>query len=211
MLSRGGVNYYDTPLPFSWFCYVIIIYYIAFYCSIKLTKHIGVTIILMLLLTILNYIILGRWLHFGDWWYRSTWGFNLGMIVRLYEPLLKSLIRRYIILLLFVVPFGLFCIYASGHFGIDMEIYAIGFSLLSLVLIYITGFKSSKYFKWLGKYSYEIYLCHPMAISIYPLWPMTGVTGDLIYFVFLLFSTMVLSILLNKLTKMIFEIVVKPI
>lgn len=79
--ETGGVKS-DTPLPFSWFCYVIILYYIAFYGSLKVTKSIGNTIVLLFVLTSACYFIMGKYLHLGDWWYRSTWGFNIGMIVK---------------------------------------------------------------------------------------------------------------------------------
>lgn len=136
---------------------------------------------------------MGKYLHLGDWWYRSTWGFNIGMIVKQFETQIKAQLKRFLIPMMFLVPFGLFCVYAAGHFGIDMEVQAIGFSLLLLLFIYTMGFKTSKYFNWLGRYSYEIYLCHPMAISLYPLWPINGILGDCVYIVFLFFVTMLMA------------------
>lgn len=195
----GGVKS-DTILPFSWFCYVIIVYYLAYYYSLRLTKSICKTIIFLLVLTIVCYVIMGKYLNFGDWWYRSTLGFNLGMIIKYYETYIKALLTQFIIPVMFLVPFGLFCIYAAGHFGVDMEMQAIGFSLLLLLFIYVTGFKTSKYFNWLDKYSYEIYLCHPMGIAFYTLWPMDGIFGDFIYTVFLLSVTMLMAYLLKTIT-----------
>lgn len=199
LFRMGGVKS-DTILPFSWFCYVIIIYYLAYYYSLRLTKSICKTIIFLLVLTIVCYVIMGKYLNFGDWWYRSTLGFNLGMIIKYYETYIKALLTQFIIPVMFLVPFGLFCIYAAGHFGVDMEMQAIGFSLLLLLFIYVTGFKTSKYFNWLDKYSYEIYLCHPMGIAFYTLWPMDGIFGDFIYTFFLLSVTMLMAYLLKTIT-----------
>ena len=190
--ENGGVKS-DTPLPFSWFCYVIILYYIAFYGSLKVTKSIGNTIVLLFVLTSACYFIMGKYLHLGDWWYRSTWGFNIGMIVKFFETPIKAQLKRFLIPVMFLVPFGLFCIYAAGHFGVDKEVQAIGISLLLLLFIYTTGFKTSKYFNWLGRYSYEIYLCHPMAIAFYPLWPINGFLGDCIYIISLFIVTMLMA------------------
>lgn len=190
----------DTPLPFSWFCYVIIGYYIAYYVVLKITENINVTIITLLLLTILLYFVLGKCFHLGDWWYRSTCGFNLGMIVKRYEETIKKWFSRYTLLTLLFVPFGLFCIYASGHFGIDMEAYAIGFSLISLALIYTCGFTHNKVINWIGKNSYEIYLCHPMIIALYPLWPKNGICSDVTFVCCLFVLTFVMASLLHKLT-----------
>lgn len=197
--ETGGVKS-DTILPFSWFCYVIIIYYLAYYNSLRLTKSISVTIILLLTLTTICYFIMGNYLKFGDWWYRSTWGFNLGMIVKYYETQIKDQLMRFLIPVMLLVPVGLFCIYAAGHFGVDMEMQAIGFSIILLLFIYVTGFKASKYFNWLGKYSYEIYLCHSMGIAFYTLWPMDGIFGDIVYIFFLLSVTMLMAYLLKTIT-----------
>lgn len=164
------------------------------------------TILLLLALTTICYFIMGNYLKFGDWWYRSTCGFNLGMIVKYYETQIKTQLMRFIVPIMFIVPFFLFCIYASGHFGVGMEMQAIGFSILLLLFIYVTGFKSCNYFNWLGKYSYEIYLCHPMGIAFYALWPMHGIFGDLIYTFFLLSLTMLMAYLLKTITIKILKV-----
>jgi len=190
----------DTPLPFSWFCYVIIGYYIAYYVVLKITENINVTIITLLFFSILLYFVLGKCFHLGDWWYRSTCGFNLGMLVRRYEETIKKWFSRYTLLTLLFVPFGLFCIYASGHFGIDMEAHAIGFSLISLALIYTCGFTHNIVVNWIGKNSYEIYLCHPMIIALYPLWPKNDICSDVTFVCCLFVLTFVMASLLHKLT-----------
>ena len=205
-MSRGGVKS-DTPLPFSWFCYVIVIYYFVYYFSLKITNNILATTIILFLLTIVCYLIMGKYLHLGDWWYRSNWGFNVGMIVKYYEDIIKVYIKRFIIPVILLVPFALFCIYAAGHFGVDMEVQAIGFSLLSLLFIYLIGFKTNKYINWLGKYSYEIYLVHPMIIACFPLWQMGGTIGILIYVVFMLFATLLMSYVLKTMSNIVYGII----
>lgn len=201
--ESGGVKS-DTPLPFSWFCYVIIIYYFVFYFSLRITNNIFATIVILFLLTLACYLIMGKCLHLGDWWYRSNWGFNLGMLVRYFEGIIKTCIQRFVIPIIFLVPFALFCVYAAGHFGVDMEVQATGFSLLSLLFIYLIGFKTNKYFNWLGKYSYEIYLVHPMFISCFPLWSIDGDVGIFVYVVFLFSATLLTSNVLKVASNIVF-------
>lgn len=164
----------DTPLPYSWFCYIILIYYIWFYISALVLRDIRFVIVSMFIPTVLCYILMGDIWHWGDWWYRSNLGFNLGMIVKYFEVDIRKVFERYPIPILLIVPFGLFCIYAGGHFHVDMEIQAVGFSLLILALVYVFGFRQNRVTQWLGKYSYEIYLTHGMLIPLYPYWPIRG-------------------------------------
>lgn len=147
------------------------------------------------------YIVMGRYLRLGDWWYRSTWGFNLGMIVKYYETEIKAFLKRCVFIVMLLVPFGLFCIYAAGHFRVDMEIQAIGFSLLIYLFVSVWGMRSNRCFLWLGKYSYEIYLCHPMVIAVYPLLGLNTVGGDLAYCAFLPVLTLSLSVALYRACK----------
>lgn len=119
------------------------------------------------------------------------------MIVKQNEDTIRKVFSRHTMPILMLIPFGLFCIYASGHFGIDMESHAFGFSLISLALIYILGIPKGKFITWIGKYSYEIYLCHPMAIAIYPIWKLSGVFGNCVYVVFMFTLTFVLSYILH--------------
>lgn len=201
----GGAIHGNTPLPYSWFCYVILLYYLWFYVSARLCRDIRLVILSMCVPTLLCYVVMGHVWHWGDWWYRSNIGFNLGMIIKYFETDIRKIFSRYTIPFLSVIPLGLFCIYAGGHFGVDMEVQAIGFSLVILALIYVLGFFLGRCIQWLGKYSYEIYLVHGTLIPLYVCWPVAGILGDVLFALFLFSGTFLLAYLLSQVSSFILK------
>lgn len=192
----------DTPLPFSWFCYVILLYYISFYIIAKRSKRFGSVIIGLCLLTFLLYIALGVLLEWGNYWYSSNVGFNLGMIICYYEDFVRKMVARYILLALGIVALLIPCIYLGSHSLFRMEVMACGFSLIFLFLIYTLGFWQGRVIRWIGKFSYEIYLTHPFLIYyVYPYWPKHDSLGNISFTIVLFLGTCTLAFVLKQISN----------
>lgn len=172
-----------------------------YYIAIKYTHNLNYSILLLLMLTLLGYIIC-PYFKLGEWWYGSSIGFNLGMVVKQYEDRIQDYFSKYIYIAISFVPIVLMIIYLSSHFSSHINVYlevsALGFSFIILTLIYVCGFFSSNLTTWLGKHSYEIYLCHPMVLTLYPYWKYHSISGNILFGIVAFFITFILSFILKQ-------------
>lgn len=97
----GGVNYsveswkINYPfLPTGWFVISIIIYYVAFYISAKISKTPGMVLVLLAIFT-LAYIYLMRRYNWYDYWWVTTLGINSGMVIAYYEEQMNRILEKY--------------------------------------------------------------------------------------------------------------------
>lgn len=197
----------DTPLPFSWFCYVILLYYISFFAIAKCSKRFGSVIIGLCMLTVLLYVALGVLLEWGQYWYSSNVGFNLGMIVCYYEDYVRKMVARYTLLALGFVALLIPCVYLGSNSLFKMEVMACCFSLIILILIYTLGFWQGRVIRWIGKFSYEIYLTHPFLIYyVYPYWPKYDSFGNITFTITLFLGTCTLAFILKEISNRLIRI-----
>lgn len=80
---------------------------------------------------------------------------------------------------------------------------------MTVFLIYYLGMFDNRVTKWLGKYSYEIYLTHGTVMAIYPLIE-NNLTNQCWFTVVCLLATAALSVALNKISSKVYKIIDWP-
>lgn len=160
MMARG-----ETPLPFSWFMYVIMYVYIAFYFSALFMKsdckYTGVTFIIMLAL----YALVVKHIGFGSWWYLTIPAVPIGYYTAFYESKIDVLLsHRYIIVLLC----GITLIYAFVMENIpgSQTVGALLFACLVYLCSRLAYIKYNRQLMVLGGLSLYIYLVHGIVLQI---------------------------------------------
>lgn len=157
----------DYPfLPTAWYVIVILLYYLAFYMIAVIFRNCKWIHIGMLIFTVL-FIITARKYNFYEYWYQSVIAINVGMLVSSFEKYIFAFYSKYgKWILLFLVTLLFFVILAIRHNGSNFMfgypvwtmLQNILISLLVYFLVADIGFPNAKLLRWLGSYSYEIYL-----------------------------------------------------
>lgn len=149
-----------TPLPYSWFAYIIIIFYTLFYFVFKTNFSIHTkSIILMLLAFIVSLILYKN--GFDRAWWVSNLAFPFGMIYKLNENKIISISRTKIGNFAFV-PVALIIAGAFAFLKIEiLYVFSYIFIVLAvIVLLSYSGLPQGRLYNFLGKVSYETYLIH---------------------------------------------------
>lgn len=153
------------PLRFSWFAYMIVVAYLIFFLCAKKLEYgwkliTGVSILLLLFALILYSI------GWKEHWYATCLSIPLGMCISLYRKEVGSFfVNRtgWCIALTFV---AMAVTYVSGVIGLSYWLISFTVPFCFYIYIYIWSFFDTKVIRFLGKYSYEIYLCHGAFITI---------------------------------------------
>lgn len=129
-------------------------------------------LLLAMLLFSAVYIVLLRTFDFGNWWFQTPIALNVGMLMACYEQEVRRVLERYgrsiAVILFFSLAACAYLAACGDVFGMPL-----GFMLLSLLLgifIYAMACSSplpgNRALRFLGRYSYEIYLVHGAIISV---------------------------------------------
>lgn len=146
----------DSLLPFSWYVYSIVFFYISFYILSSFTKDIGL-IILLLSIAVVGYIVfINKFLHLPSYWTRSSFSFILGALFVCKEDKIISIFRRNVKLIYLLI--GICCIcFCKWDMTEDSYLYNI-FLSLSVILVSTPIIQGARWLSFVGKISYEIYL-----------------------------------------------------
>jgi peptidoglycan/LPS O-acetylase OafA/YrhL len=158
------------PLKYSWFIYAIILQYIMFYCSCKLSLSKSHCIIYTALLTFIVMIVMCA-LGWGSNWFVSLPSFVLGMFIASYETQIKTLVSRHLLLsLLVVVGLMIFSLTVILNMFTLLAFAFIPFSnlapLIVLLAVYAFGGGNNQAINYLGNISLEIYLVHGFILLV---------------------------------------------
>ena len=162
-LTRGGRLY--PPTDYSWFVYVLLIFYVAFYVVYRFLRKTpqAIRLAALLLVTGALYWYL-REKEYEDFWYRSLFAFNVGNLYASYKTLVKAYITRHkagVLLILLGVLGALAALKTKTLAYTFMPLAGVAFVLV------FGGGKNSKVLNFLGRISYETYLMHGIFVPLY--------------------------------------------
>ena len=191
----------------NWFIFAILVMYLSTYLVAKLNKNkINKKSIIIITMFSIIYIILMRLLKTGEsWWYDTILCYPLGLLYGMYKEKIDNALRnRYIFVLMgTIILFTLLYIFRSNL--VVYELLAIVFCLLVVFITY--KFKiSNKILKFLGKYSFEIYILQRLPDLILKEYLLDK---KYIFFFTSLACTIVLAIVYKKITNLIDKKLVK--
>ncbi|WP_336837805.1 acyltransferase family protein [Sphingobacterium siyangense] len=155
------INKGITPLPFSWFAYSIIIFYIFFFFAFRLNNSsLGSKILLMIIFSIIYMIILFRSEYERAWWVSSL-AFPSGLIYRFREKEIIAVTHKTLYHFI-LAPLACIFIYSLVQTKIELLFPIVYFIIPALIvnLLSFLNWKNDKIFTYLGKISYEVYLLH---------------------------------------------------
>jgi len=175
-----------TPLPHSWFIYVIIYAYLAFYCCAVYSKNTRQTGFMFTAAMALYVFISSRILGFASYWLVTSLTVCLGYWVALYEEKVTDYITNHKIIVfvtMILALFASFCIMCKAHILTDTwtVIWIMAQALAVYMAIRALGFSRYKFLCWVGTFSLELYLVHgiplqacmKLGLTNYTLWILT--------------------------------------
>lgn len=199
----------DPIVPFSWYVISILAFYAVFALMLKLFKNRRRLPLYAAVYTAL-YIALLRTANFGAWWYNTAPLLPLGMLYALQEDAAVCFLkRRYWFLsipcwLLFAAMYNITDRLMGSQYGsmlcVACTVLTAALCMLSLVTLLMKLRIGNSVLDFLGKYSYEIYLCQGICMvllrsNIVQVWM------DLLYCILTLAGTLVLAPLLKAAIK----------
>lgn len=193
--------------PFSWYLYSLIIFYLIFWISYKITD--GIKAEVLITLGTMLYIVVCVKLYLLSYWYVSSFCFVLGVIWANHEGTINRYLKktRWTLLALTVLAITLGYVrntyITNGHL---MDVIKMMIAILFTMVVVLITFRINlpgKYLKKIGELSFEIYMLHGAVIYIlkaleinnYILFTLLSITGAII-----------ISIPMNKLDKKLFSI-----
>ena len=155
-----------TTLPHSWFVFAILMFYVVFYLSCKISER--RSILFLLTLSSITYSIITWRLGYDRCWYITALAFPTGAFFAYHgEAYLKSSFRW----TNWVIPICL--TFISGLYLLHNEVgYMLTYVLLPLMVISLCSLLNVErlakveIIRLLSGISYEIYLCHGIAIFL---------------------------------------------
>lgn len=176
------VNYWDTnslpydwaeqlfikgnpPLPYSWFGYAIVIFYLFFYFVFRIRSFtVETKIITVAILTVICIFVMIQ-IGYDRCWWVSNLAFPAGLLYRYKENILIPFFREKWVKLLFV-PLSCISLFLLVKSGIDylFTLAYIVIPILVVVLISYWKMPQNRTLKFLGDISYEVYLLQGIAI-----------------------------------------------
>ena len=155
-----------TILPNSWFVWMLLFEYFAFYIIFCIcgTKHLVIGGGIMLLTNVLACIILSN-IGILTFWYARLFAINSGLFVAIYEGKLRRLLSHNAVFIFVacLLSIWIWYIHPTSRLLIIVD------NLIPLVLYVICYFNNLSGYKilhWLGKYSLEIYLVHGVILYL---------------------------------------------
>ncbi|MDR3181557.1 MAG: acyltransferase [Planctomycetaceae bacterium] len=161
-LSRGDETY---VLPYSWYVFAILYFYIAFYCVFNyVTENVTKGLICLFFVSVL-YIGITSALEFKVQWYGSTFAFNIGTIWKYKEETIMRFLHKKRVVFVFFLSMLLLCLLKYYHFMPSKPLlltlvykFEIIFSTTLIVTLCYLRIPNLPFLAYLGTISYEIYL-----------------------------------------------------
>lgn len=162
----------------SWYVIAIIVFYIVYLFSHKISTVTGINFHVVLLLISIGYIVICRYIFgCGLWWYNSCMGFWLGSFISDKYKNFKKLVSRQeiycLLITIIVIIFGVIMVLIKlGLFGNDSMSRVVADQISCMLFCLVIALACMKInignclTIWLGKYSFEIYLYHGLFIKI---------------------------------------------
>ena len=201
-----------------WYVYVILLMYIVFYISVRLSKGEKGVIIKTSMITII-FFILGSFYDINYWWYLSVLAFPVGMIYAFYDVKITKYINKKYFRWLVFSALGFLCFYKylafSGVYytntikGLVLEQIPIILFILFIIAINIRYSFNSKILEFLGGISYELYISQTIVFTLLTEFVPIDVLGFSGYFILTFIIIIPLATLLNKLNKLVLTRIIK--
>lgn len=195
------------PLPFSWFCYVILFLYIGFYVifSIKTQDRVKIGLLLVYVLLLSGF--LRMVMGFGSHWYISNLAFVVGAIIgAIPDDRISSYARekKTALCITIIVSAILSVIWftKAPQYGLP-QLSVVFVTILPIVVILLSFlfFKTNMVLSFLGKISYEVYLAHGIVI-----WALVRFHLPIvIYIVLVLVLAILLGFVGNRINSIVFR------
>ena len=209
---KSLINFHPIAY-FSWYVVAIIIFYILFFITNKiLKKPLPIVIALFIEITIYNFLTY----HFGliySWWL-SNYAFVLGTLIAYDFKYISNLIKKYY-KIIFSTIFVLFLLTLDVQFILEKGFGTIYNALISwacitafpsLIYLFLQKFElNSKTFKFIGKYSYEIYLVQGIPLLLLRSKYLT-ISNDFIYTILCILCSIIIGILFYYINNFIYRI-----
>lgn len=173
--SVAGLLHGHTPLPNSWFVYAILLFYAFFYWAARRHGRHSERIIVALGLAVTVYCVVVRVIHWGGWWYTSSYALVAGVAYAWYEPKVKSWLYakpmrvaavQAAVLCMMGGIYGVYWITGKG-ISLVMVSAAVLAPLSVVFAIYALGMAQGRVLRFLGRISYEIYLVHGCFLLVF--------------------------------------------
>lgn len=189
-----------------WYMTVIISLYFVYYIVFRFF-NINIALKIILVLTII-YIALGVYFQIPSNWYASIIGFYLGIKYGMNEEIVNKFLSKntklkfYILLFIFLILFAARLIVSKKISSAEIihgpyrNILCICFAFIIIMFLKIFDF-NSKILSKLGKYSYEIYIIHPIMIFVFR----NLIINNNLFIVITVICTILLSISVNHINN----------
>lgn len=169
VLTFNSIIEIDGTYNATWFMLAIIYFSLSFFIVCKLASGLK-KIIVGSWLSGATWIILCSFIGVGSWWYNTAFTFALGMTICAFREKIYDYVKSYIytIMLLtttiFILGYAITVIFTS--YVIVQTINGIAIALLSWMICYIFTLKSN-FYKWVGKFSLELFLIHSAILETF--------------------------------------------
>lgn len=170
---------FRPPLPYSWFIYALLIFYMGFYLIFRFVKSdVRIKQVLLIILTLCETIFL-RLANFEVYWYISLFAFNVGALYGSNSERINNMIQQCPLFSVVGLTVGFMVLMFMGIRTGLLAVIPLG--VIIPILILGSGCRVTPFVK-LGHLSYEIYLAHGIIIpivEIYELsWPIYLFTAE---------------------------------
>lgn len=177
------INIKSFFLYTNWYVWELLMLYIVFYISVRIDR-IGKKFHYIILAFSIIFVCVAYELNFENPWYGSTFCFWLGIVYFLYKDKFKEIfvLRHSMIKIIsccsvMAISIVLFFV-RGGVVGllVSRNIASVSFVIMVIILLHWFSLNNSVSI-WLGKYSYEIFLFHPLFIDTLRPW----IGDDIVY------------------------------
>lgn len=180
--SFDFVELINSPSPMSWFIYALVIWYIGYYFSFKVSKKHKIQLGLIWCFTIV-YLLVTVYLKLY-YFYISILPLPIAITYAFYEDKIKTIITNHtkvvwwivLIITIIVMGYAIAGQYNAKLAGWGMPVY----TLVPCVIVYITyylGGLKNNFTNFLGKISYEFYIVHGFIVILLGNYSFFGMTG----------------------------------
>lgn len=187
-----------TPLPYSWFAFTIILFYVAFYfvfCKKRVNTDWKITFLIVL--TFFYILLTKNFLHYQREWWVSVLGFPTGLVFKYHQGAItiwfKGVFRKISGIFLLSVVCG--CLMMTRTEWLYIFVYSL-IPVITVLVISRLGIPKPRFLMFLGDISYEIYLLHGVWI-VFLRGRHIYITSDYLYVFLVVLLTIVTSKVAN--------------